>query len=382
MLSNVAKVRSRDTVTVIRSVADALALEEDWRSLEARTPEATSFQGFDWCRAWLEGSEAAGAPETLRLVALHREGRLVLLWPLAVRRVWGFRVAHWLAEPLTQYGDVLVEASPERAQWLDLAWREISSWRDVDALELRRVRADAAVNALPALAGRAGDVPTDAAPYIDFGRPDASPSGARSGRTRSALRRRVKQLEALGPVSFEVVAGPREQEEAVRLALDFKRQWLAEKGLASSGLSHPAAGRCLIGLARRAQLLVFRLGVGPMTAALEVGLVRNGRYFSFMQSYAPAFAASGPGRLLFWQLIERCPSLGITTFDFLAPAYEHKREWASDEMPMRDHTLPISAGGVAVVSYLSRIKPALKEIYGRLPVAARRPLAALAMTMD
>jgi len=376
-----AQARPRERVTVVQNLADALALEAEWRSLEARTPEATSFQGFDWCRAWLEGSEAAGAPETLRLVALHQDDRLVLLWPLAVRRVWGFRVAHWLAEPLTQYGDVLVEASPERAQWLDRAWQEIQAWRDVDALELRRVRADAAVNALPALAGTAAAV-TDAAPYVDFRTADQANLEARSSRTRNALKRRMKQLESYGPVNFSKVCGAREQEESVRLALDFKRQWLAEKGLASSGLSHPAAERSLVALARRAQLEVFRLGVGPMTAALEIGLARDGRYFSFLQSYAPAFAASGPGRLLFWQLIERCPSLGITTFDFLAPAYEHKREWASDEMPMRDHTLPISAGGVAVVSYLSRIKPALKEIYGRLPVGARRPLAALAMSMD
>lgn len=380
MILNRPQTRSDDTITVIRSVADALALESDWRSLEARTPEATSFQSFDWCRAWLEASAAAGAPETLRLVAVHRHGRLVLLWPLAIRRVWGFRVAHWLAEPLTQYGDVLVEVSPERGPWLDLAWNEISSWRDVDALELRRVRADAAVNALPALSEGTAE-PTDAAPYVDFGR-EAAPTDARSSRTRNTLRRKVKQLEALGPVSFTIVTGSREQEEAVAQALNFKRQWLAEKGLASSGLSHLAAERCLIALARRAQLFVFRLGVGPLTAALEVGLVKNGRYFSFMQSYSPAFAASGPGRLLFWQLIERCPALGITTFDFLAPAYEHKREWASDEMPIRDHVLPISAGGVAVVSYLSRIKPALKEIYSRLPAAARRPLAALVTTID
>lgn len=381
MIANAVQARSADSVTVIRSFADALALEGEWRSLEARAPEATSFQSFDWCRAWLEGSQMAGEPETLRIVALRRDGRLVLLWPLAIRRVWGFRVVHWLAEPLTQYGDVLVEASPERARWLALVWDEICSWRDVDAVELRRVRADAAVSALPVLAGREVAA-TDAAPYVDFGRVGGASTGARSGRTRNALKRRVKQLEAQGAVGFELVEDAREQEAAVAQALDFKRQWLATKGLASSGLSHPAAERCLMALAGRAQLLVFRLRVGVQTAALEVGLVKAGRYFSFMQSYAPAFAASGPGRLLFWQLIERCPTLGITTFDFLAPAYEHKLEWASDEMPIRDHIVPISAGGVAVVSYLSRIKPALKEIYAKLPAAARRPLAALVTTID
>lgn len=367
-------------ITLIRSVAEALALEEEWRSLAARAPEVTAFQGFDWCRAWLEASEAAGAPEALRLVTLRQDGRLVLLWPLAIRRVWGFRVAHWLAEPLTQYGDVLVEASPDRARWLDLAWGEIRAWRDVDAVELRRVRADAAVNLLPALAGPKAD-PTDAAPYLDCGRADAA-SEARSGRTRNALRRRVKQLEKIGPVSFELVEGAVGQGQAVAEALAFKRQWLAEKGLASSGLSHPAAEGCLAALAGRAQLLVFRLRVGDLTAALEIGLVATGRYLSFMQSYAPQFAAHGPGRLLFWQLIERCPALGIATFDFLAPAYEHKREWASDAMAMCDHVLPISPGGVAVVSYLGRIKPALKEIFGRLPAAARRPLAALVTAID
>jgi len=155
------------TVALVETLEEVLAVEADWRGLETRAPEATPFQGFDWCRAWIEATGAAGTPEALRIVTVRDRGRLVLLWPLAIRRLWGFRVANWLGEPLTQYGDALVEMSEDRARWLDAAWDEIRSWPDVDALELRRVRADAAVVVLPALSNHAGRR-ADSAPFLDL----------------------------------------------------------------------------------------------------------------------------------------------------------------------------------------------------------------------
>src|SRR5918911_357285 len=213
-------------VSRIETVADALALEAEWRSLEARVPEATPFQGFDWCRAWLEAAGRANAPEALRILAVRHDGRLRLLWPIAIRRLWGFRVAHWLAEPLTQYGDVLVEPE-QRMRWLDMALREIRAWSDVDALEFRRVRADAAVMALPAVAAEAARA-LDHAPFLDL----RAGCGAalRTSRTRNTLRRRLKQLQALGPVRCELVEAPAAQRRAVAEALGFKARWLEARG--------------------------------------------------------------------------------------------------------------------------------------------------------
>ena len=360
-------------ISRIETVAEALELEAEWRGLEARVPEATPFQGFDWCRAWLESASRGGPAETLRVLAIRHDGRLRLLWPLAVRRLWGFRVAHWLAEPLTQYGDVLVEPE-QRRRWLEAAWNEIRAWKDVDALEFRRIRADAAIMAVPDVAAEASRA-LDHAPFVDL-RAGAG-SALRTSRTRNTLRRRLKQLQALGPVHCDLVETPAEQRRAVAEALRFKARWLEARGLASAGLSHPASEATLMALAERGRLFVGRLGVGDETAALEVGLVQGRRYCSFIQGYDARFAQHGPGRVLVWQLIERCPDLGIDVFDFLAPAYEHKREWASGETPMGDCILPCSTKGVAAASYLARIKPALKEIYARLPAGARRRVAGL-----
>jgi CelD/BcsL family acetyltransferase involved in cellulose biosynthesis len=369
------------TVGLVERFEDVLALEAEWRDLEARVPEATPFQGFEWCRAWLEAARAGGAAETLRVVTLRDQGRLRLLWPLAIRRLWGFRVAHWLAEPLTQYGDVLVE-SEDRTRLLEAAWREIRAWRDVDALELRRIRSDAALMVLPEAFGQ-GLRPADAAPFLDLGPADPNAAApVRTSRTRNALRRRLKQLEALGPVRFEIFDGPESQRQATAEALRLKAEWLSEKGLASAGLSHPASGACLLALAARGRLFAARLSVGDATAALEIGLVQARRYYSFMQSYDLRFAHHGPGRLMFWHLIERFPQLGVERFDFLAPAYEHKREWAKDEVLLGDAILPLSTKGVAAASYLARIKPALKDFYAKLPAGARRRVAGLVTTLN
>lgn len=357
---------------------DLASLGESWRDLERRSADTSIFQSADWCRAWVEASQASGVPENPRIATVWRGDRLVLLWPLAVRRLSIFRILHTLGEPATQYGDVLVDAGEDRAALLGMAWNAVRSWSDIDAIELRRVCDDSALARLSELARHAVDSSQERAPRLDFRTLKVNTvDGQRTSRTRNALRRHQRLLAELGPVSFDIVERPEAQCEVLAEAFALKREWQKEKSVVSAGYAHRASEGCLSRLAMGGHLFVARLRVGEETAAIEIGIVRNRHYWSLVQSYDLRFSRHAPGRLLFWHLLEACPRLSIDVFDFLAPAHRHKLEWSNEQIGIRDYLMPASMKGRAAVSYLSNVKPGLRQFYIRLPSGLRRHAARL-----
>lgn len=357
---------------------DVASLGASWRDLERRSADTGIFQSADWCRAWVEASRAAGLPASPRIATVWRGDRLVLLWPLAVRRLSVFRILHTLGEPATQYGDVLIDAGEDRAALLEIAWNAVRSSSGIDAIELRRVRDDTALARLPGLARRAVDSSQERAPRLDFRSQEVDTvDGQRTSRTRNALRRHQRLLAEHGPVTFEIIERPEEQCKVLAMAFALKREWQKEKSVVSAGYAHHASEGCLARLAMGGHLFAARLRVGEETAAIEIGIVRNRHYWSLVQSYDLRFSRHAPGRLLFWHLLEACPRLSIDVFDFLAPAHKHKLEWSNEQIGIRDYLVPVSMKGRAAVSYLSNIKPGLRQFYIRLPSGLRRHAARL-----
>ncbi len=348
---------------------DLTELAADWIGLEARVAGSV-FQSHAWCSAWAAASRRAGCPTAARIVTVWSGGRLVLLWPLAVRRLGPFRVLHGFAHPATQSCDALVEAGPAQGRWLELAWDAIRGMGGVDAVHVTGMRDDAAIAPLVASRQPAQVTRTDAAPFADF-RPSAPPMRRRSGRTRNALQRHLRHLSEHGAPVFEVIADGPSRVRAIREMLALKHAWLARTGKLSAGYAHPANDAFLAMLARRDDFLVVRLTVGGTTAAIEGGTLRDGRYASLVQSYDERFAAHGPGRLVFWHMVERAADLGIDVLDFLAPTCRHKAEWANGSMPVRDTLVPLRARGWLIAAYVRRLRPLLKRCAALLPRPTR-----------
>jgi CelD/BcsL family acetyltransferase involved in cellulose biosynthesis len=352
--------------------ASVLGLGRDWEALERDAANATVFQSLTWCGAWLEAAARAGLAEELRLVTVRAGGRVALLWPLAVRRTATCRVLHALAEPATQYCDALVAGDDsDKARLLDAAWALIKSWKDIDLVELRRVRDDAAIASLPVIAAGRGIIDNlVAAPFVDIRL--ATGAGHRSSKTRNALRRHERKLAEHGPVRFEVIEEHDNKIKIMSEAIAFKRRWMEARGLWSSGYAHGASNAFTSPLARSEQFLVARLAVGDTTAAVEAGFVIGDRYWSLTQSYNERFACHAPGRLLMWHFIDHCATRGIDWLDFLAPAHGYKRDWATGEMPVRDHLIPLSTKGLVWARALKFGRPALKRVFGVLPATMQR----------
>jgi CelD/BcsL family acetyltransferase involved in cellulose biosynthesis len=352
----------------------AVSIDEiaaDWYALERRAVPSV-FQSILWCRTWLDRTAAVGRHEDVRLLTVYRGSKLVLVWPLALRRLGGCGILHQLAEPATQYCDALADPSEDTEAAARAAWDLICSWRDVDLLELRRVRDDAVIAALPPIA-QGGSLASNvcSAPFID-GRMAADGFAKRSGKTIGALRRHERKLAEHGPVAFDFPDSAQQKVEILREGLVFKRQWLIRRNMWSNGYFHAAADEFSLALAHSEQFSVCRVTVGGLTAAVEAGVVVRDHYWSLIQSYDDRYALHGPGRLLMWRFLERCPDAGISLVDFLAPAQDYKLQWANAEMPVRDHVIARTLKGTAMANALVRGRPALKRAFALLPSGARR----------
>lgn len=322
---------------------DALAAE--WAELENATPEATGFQSFIWCRNWLA---VAGQSVRPRILSLREDGRLVMLLPLQIETRFGVSVARWIGEPMTQYGDALARAEAGRPQWRKLAEAELRRWRDVDLFALTRLRSGGVM----ADGTRAGE--PFSAPYVDL--------RLAAARRHKSVERRVKRLEARGPLALAQAETPAKRESLARHALALKRSWLAAKGAYSAGLSNPFAEDFIAALARDGFLQVNVLLVGGETCAMDLGFIGGRAYRSFLGCFDERFAEGSPGQALTGRLIARCAEERLAAYDMLLPADSYKLAWATGETTIEARFVARTLKGLAAAFALARLRPFAKRV--------------------
>jgi CelD/BcsL family acetyltransferase involved in cellulose biosynthesis len=355
---------------VASSLPEIDALGPQWSALERATPEATGFQSFAWCRAWLDAAAASGTPAQPRIATVREDGHLVMLWPLQIESYFGARVARWIGEPLTQYGDVLALDSARRAAWRVAAEAEFARWRDVDLLAFTRLRADAALTRTGTALDTAAEILS--APFIDL---DVA---ANAPRRHRSLERRVKRLAAYGPLRLERVEEPERRAEAARTALTIKREWLRSRGLYSASLSNPAAAHTIEMLCRSGFLRVHCLWAGDKRAAIEIGFVGGGAYRSLLGCFDAELAEGSPGHSLTLAMQRLLAAEGISRLDFLAPSDAYKMLFANGAAHVGGRFVAHSWRGHVAAFTLARLRPQAKRLAKQLAEislqARRRPL--------
>ena len=177
------------------------ALEAGWNALFERSGHSHQvFQTFNWNWHW--ANHFLGSSR-LAIVTGHRAGRLVMVWPLVREHAHGLEVLAWMGEPVSQYGDVLVEDGPGRCAMLRQAWAFIVATVKPGLVRLNKTRADAVI--APLLAGT-GAIITQRleAPYLDLAsaKTFAAYEGRYTAKARKNRRRLYRRLEEQGPVTI------------------------------------------------------------------------------------------------------------------------------------------------------------------------------------
>ena len=362
-----------------RAAFDALAC--DWNDLFARAGRSSQlFQQFNWnwhwCNHYLEAGDTA-----LAVLAVHRAGRLVMVWPLVTERVTGLTRLTWMGAPVSQYGDVLIDHVDEPLSLLRAGWAHVVAAIKPDVVDLPRVRADAAI--APLLA-EIGAQPTrhQRAPYLDLrSAPDFDTYMQRhSGKSRKKRRALAKKLAEQGAQFTKYTEGEKARETVAR-AIAMKREQLTERGIISPPLVDPRMQNFFADAAdgneRPAGLVAYALEFDGDQAAIDVLLDCKGRIATHVFAYQTKYAKDRVGAYILERTIEQAFADGRDTFDLLAPADEYKLRWADGTVDVIDWAVPVSfKGHVYTRVYLQVVRPMLKSLTNALPASVRQHLAA------
>jgi len=360
------------------------ALEADWNDLFQRAGRGTQvFQTFNWnwhwCNHYLDsGSQESGAT-SLAVVTGRRAGRLVMVWPLVRQRTAGMTQLSWMGEPVSQYGDVLVEDSADALPRMREAWTLITSQLAPDLVRLSKVRDDAAVAPLLAELGALATLRLEA-PYLDLAsaKDFAEYEQRYSARSRRNRRRLVRRFADRGKMAFSRYESGAEARRLATIGVGLKRSWLKQRGLVSSALSDLRMDRFFADVAegaiRPAGCQVSVLMSNDEAAAIEITLRCKDR--TVMHIIVFDLKYGGAGVLLLEKTISQTCGNGCRIFDLLAPADSYKLDWADAVTGVSDWALPLSLKGRAFAHlYFGFARPALKGMVAALPMSLRRFLA-------
>ncbi len=342
-----------------------------------------AFERFDLVRD--AAKVAADLGSEPMVVVFRRDGRVASLLALRTERLMGARVAVALGHPLAQYADTAGAAlTPEE---FERATRLLAA-RGFNMLLLRKVRDDSGLHAALSLKGRSQGA-SEAALFIDlaaFGTLDAYEASF-SSTTRRNRRQRRQKLEALaGPLSFAVLRGE-EALPAFDKALDWKRAWLADRGIASPVFDGGAWEGLLRSMVLSGEAIVSTLHAGERLVAVELGFADEATYIAYLGAFDPELSSTSPGQEQMLRTIGWCFAQGFSRYDLLSPADDYKRQWTRKEtgVAIDDYAVALTIVGQGVAEVRRRVRPVARSLYLRLSPEVRlagerygKPAAAVA----
>lgn len=366
-------------VEIVADLPGFLTLREEWDALFARAGEPQQvFQSHVVLRHW--ASHYLDAQSRLSIVALRRDGVLVMLWPLLRQRRFGLDTLRFMGDPVAQFGDVLVARDGDGAALFRAGWRAVRGL-GADVLELRRLRADSALARSGPLAG-AIPFGRHEAPFADLvarvGRD--GPGAIYPARERSNHRRRLRRLAERGPLAF-AMAGP--GPEAARLAgeaVAMKRAALHRHGVIAPTIADPRFAAFFRDLAGDdsggSPLRVAVIRCAEVPIGIDLSLDCKGTSFGHVIAGHPDHERGGIGRLLIHHSFASARARGSAVFDLLAPADAYKLDHADGATSVEDLALPLSLKGrLACGLGLQHLRPLLKTGLKRLPPPLARRVA-------
>ncbi|MGI9355123.1 MAG: GNAT family N-acetyltransferase [Rhizobiaceae bacterium] len=315
-----------DAAWRIDTISDIGTLRRNaWRWLELERecadPDA-AFQSFAWCSAWAETWCGTDGAAQLHIKLIYRGDTLMALLPLMTRKSEGVRVLTILGEPHTQIANALMRPGGNHLDGIRLALAEAEYISGADVVQIGLLLESSPL----ANAFRTENLREDPATLIAF----LTWSGMKTGRDyidalsknrRKDFHRKLRMLEEHGAVSFETIdASSYRFGETIRMALDWKRQWLAKNGMLCSGLTIPRVGEFLTGLSPwdgtfAPEVDILSVGYDPV--AFVINLTGNGCRHAWLSSYDDLYTPMSPGMLAHQFSIAASIDAGLSTYSLL-----------------------------------------------------------------
>lgn len=366
-------------LSVVTTRAGLQALETEWNTLFRECArDIHVFQSFNWIWHWanhfLRQAGDLHSSSGLYIVTGRRGGRLVLICPLVRNRRWGITSLSFAGEPVSQYGDVLLDEQRGGQELLAQAWSFIAHNSGADVLMLRKVRADSNLASFLAHS-QAMVTEREIAPFLDLASaPDPVSYEQRySSKARKNRRRLLRRLEERGPASVNVHTGGQDGADMAALAVSLKRAWLKHRGLISPALAKPATRAFFAAVGANSErpvgAVITHLSSRGELAAIEVSFDCKGRRAVHIIVYALKFERLSVGQILMERSVRNAITSGQRVYDLMAPGDAYKLDWADGSVDVVDWAHALTPRGRAFARFYlgyarGKLKSAVKAASG------------------
>lgn len=356
-------------VRLVADVTDSL-LDECDRLLAVQARPGNVFHQRSIAIAAIHPEKARNQKVVFAVVS--RGGQTVSILPLQLARHFGVLVASDLVAPVSQYSDVI--GQPLSAEDLAAISAGLRTEYRVDAILLRRMRDDSGIVGAFTQFSPASVTTTSAAPFIDLAAYGSFAAyAARFGKKTSRMRKQRRQNleQAHGPLSFASYRGRQGRDKLV-MALQWKREWLAERGLTSTVFDGGSNEAMLRRIGDSDALCITVLRAGNRPVVIELGFANGPHYAAYLGSFDPAFARFSPGQEQMLRTLEWCFTEGFARYDLLPPDDDYKLVWTETREPVRDHCVALSPLGAGYVLLRRLAHSRMQSMLRALPEKARR----------
>ncbi len=368
---------------VVTTEADFLALAPEWDALWARADRPFLSRGFAWC---LAGWRSTGKPRgrRLRIVTMREEGRIVLIWPMTVRRRLFLTAAAALGPESTEYDPILVEAGPDAARRIREAWDFVRQDAGIDVVTIPFARQDSDAHAVLSTHAGVARTHTLPAPEAHFGASWDAYWRTRSANLRNGLTRRRKRLAEQGTVTSAWVEDDAEFETLLDWALTRKRDWMRRTGLANDFIATTEYRDFLLALWRQptamGRLAMLALRVNGVPVAVKIGCLDGTRLEGFITTYDRAWSTYSPGQIILADCLAWCQANGLY-YDFRIGDEAYKRDWSTGVCMATTLTLATNALGALLIqagTLAERAQALRAHVQAWVPAALHARVKALA----
>lgn len=373
-------------IEVVTDPARFAVLRGEWDALWHRAAAPRLSQSFTWLET---GWRICAVPRgrSLWVLLLRCEGRLVLAWPMTLRRAGGLTLAEPLGADSTEYDTLLVEQRPGAEDLIQTAWHRARALLPADCLHVAFVE-DGSARAKSLETGwfarRRDSLP---APLIALAHHPRFEDywATRAKDIRRGLDRRARRLAEIGDVRAWMLDEPAEMIRAIDTTLRSKAEWMAAKGLANHFIARADFRDFLVAMGLAGEtpcgaLRVMVLTCGEAVIAWKIGSIDGTRFEGFIATYDPAWEKLSPGTLLQRECLRWCHEHGLD-YDLRIGDEAYKAEWATDSVTMTRLELALTrrgAAGLVWAETCERARMARDRLRARLPRRVKQVWRALA----
>jgi CelD/BcsL family acetyltransferase involved in cellulose biosynthesis len=328
------------SIETIQSVDAFARLRDEWTELLAASAADCLFLTWEWLFTWW--THLSGR-RTLSIVAVRADGRLIGLAPLAIRppslaHLFSMRTLEFLGtgQVGSDYLDVIVRRGAEHTVMPALS-QHFAACNLVIGLRQIDLRNGTAWRFGRALAGRgwsASYSATDVCPYVDLKSTEWTRYLDRRGASvRANFRRRLRQLEQIGPVTLEAAVTDAQRRAGLERLIGFHLQRWERRG-GSEAFHEPALIAFHEDFSRlalsRGWLRLFTLRCGERAVASWY-CFRYGDAMLFYQSgFDETLAKHSVGLVAMGLSIKKAIEEGAAEYDLLHGSEEYKFQWAGE----------------------------------------------------